>query len=380
MIVIDISKEKVGHLSGILMLFLLLSSLMVNVYARNNSNTSIQTHAVEAGIWQPISKAFAQIQANSSIKLQLSFAIQIKKTFVQKGDKVKQGQALLAVHANVIQHDLERYQIARKKQLKLKEQLFYLNKNIKKKLEPHLDIFPVETANIQVEKEKTDAWLVLATHLNELGQSAQPLIIEKQLDKDKIADLAIQLSQLYAPFAARLMTRLPISGYRYEAGESIVELKNIEQVYIAVYIAPEKVSLWSNGETYLLKNNKKIPLKFTRQPPVIDPATGLSMLFFSADNPDNRLQDGEWLGVIHLQQARQVLWVPKSAVVSRNGQSWCLLKQNNGDIKAVPVRVGQAQNNQIPVLKGLQKDQQVVTQGAYELLYHDLKSLIHFVD
>lgn len=390
MILTDISKENCSNsnnssnLKLILTLFLLLL-FMANVSANNDLNKTVPTHKVQAGIWQPSNKAFSQINANSLIKLQLSFAIQVKQTFVHKGDKVKQGQALLAVNSDVIQHDLERFQIARKKQLVIKRQLHYLNKIIKNKLVSRSELFSVETADVQAEKEKADAWLVLVSHLNELGHSAQQLTIEKQLDKEKLIDIAAQLSQLYAPFSGRLMTRLPISGYRYEAGKPIADLENNEKVYISVYISPEKLPLWLNGkrlngETYLLKNNKKVLLETTRQTPAIDPATGLLTLFFTADNPDNHLHNGEWLEVNHLERKIPVLWVPRSAVVSRDSQSWCLLKQKNGDIIPVAVIVGQEQNNQFPVLKGLKENQQVVTQGAYELLYRDIKSLIQFVD
>ncbi|MCU7954586.1 MAG: hypothetical protein KZQ64_14535, partial [gamma proteobacterium symbiont of Bathyaustriella thionipta] len=148
---------------------------MANVSANNDLNKTVPTHKVQAGIWQPSNKAFSQINANSLIKLQLSFAIQVKQTFVHKGDKVKQGQALLAVNSDVIQHDLERFQIARKKQLVIKRQLHYLNKIIKNKLVSRSELFSVETADVQAEKEKADAWLVLVSHLNELGHSAQQL-------------------------------------------------------------------------------------------------------------------------------------------------------------------------------------------------------------
>ncbi len=385
MILTDISKENrcnsnnSSNFKLILILFLLLP-FMANVSANNDLNKAVLTHKVQVGSWQASNKAFSQIHANSVIKLKLSFAIKIKRTFAHKGDKVKQGQVLLAVNSDVIHHDLERFQIARKKQLVIQKQLHYLNKIINNKLLSRRDLFSVESANVQTEKEKSDAWLILTSHLNELGQSVQQSSIEKQLDKEKLTDIATQLSQLHAPFSGHLMTRLPISGYRYEAKKNIVNLENNEQVYISVYIAPETLNLWSHGETYLLKNNKRILLETTQQTPVIDPVTGLLTLFFTADNPDNHLHNGEWLEVTHLQRKIPVLWVPKSSVVSRDGRSWCLLKQNNGDIIPIAVIVGQEQNNQFPVLKGLKENQQVVTQGAYELLYRDIKSLIQFVD
>lgn len=101
---------------------------------------------------------------------------------------------------------------------------------------------------------------------------------------------------------------------------------------------------------------------------------------FEADNPDLLLRDNAWVEVIHRAAPVPVLWVPAAAVVARNGRTWCIVVRE-GRPQPVEVRVGPvADDGRIPVLAGLKPQAQVVTEGAYELLYRDVKELIKFED
>ena len=105
----------------------------------------------------------------------------------------------------------------------------------------------------------------------------------------------------------------------------------------------------------------------------------MRQLLFHTDNPEILLRDGQWVEVVHRSASRSVVWIPETAVVSRNNKTWCIIAQ---DQKYTPqqIEVGGASNGKVPVLSGLEAGQQVVRENGYELLYRDLKELIQFVD
>ena len=86
-----------------------------------------------------------------------------------------------------------------------------------------------------------------------------------------------------------------------------------------------------------------------------------------------------WIRVGHLGIPRPVVWVPAAAIAARNGRTWCIVRR--GDLlEPVQVQAGAEENGRIPILSGLPAGERVVTEGAYELLYRDLKELIRFED
>ncbi len=147
-----------------------------------------------------------------------------------------------------------------------------------------------------------------------------------------------------------------------------------------VEIGEQALATWrSNGETRWRKGNDWIELQPSGGLPVYDAASGLWRLRFKTRNPDLSLRRGHWIEVEHLGPTRTVYWLPDSAVVSRNGRTWCVIDRD-GHTHSVEVVVGPARNGRTPILSGIAPDDRVVTDGAYELLYRDIKDLIRFVD
>jgi len=144
-------------------------------------------------------------------------------------------------------------------------------------------------------------------------------------------------------------------------------------------VPEKKLHNWLNGETVIEQENKVFKLQRLPGKPGIDTTSGMRQLLFKTDNPEILLRDGQWTQVVHRSPARPVVWIPETAVVSRNNKTWCIIAE---DKKYTPrqITVGGARNGRVPVLSGLMPGQQVVSENGYELLYRDLKELIQFVD
>jgi len=151
-------------------------------------------------------------------------------------------------------------------------------------------------------------------------------------------------------------------------------------VYLDVAVPEESLTQWQEGESYWRTGTKQIVLKRLTSPPRYDEETGLWLLRFVANNTDMLLRDGAWVEVQHRGLPQPVVWVPASAIAARNGKTWCMVVKNKRP-HPVEVQVGVTHDHtRIPVLKGLQPGDKVVIEGAYELLYRDLKELIKFED
>jgi biotin carboxyl carrier protein len=349
-------------------------------WADNLATPALKTAGVQAGAWQQRDEAFARVAADISGHLQLPYRIQVVKTRVHQGDSVNAGQPLLQFESPDLNSSLSAYQAAQQKLGITQKQLAYLQTIRAKQLIPRSDLFSAEQDAAQATSSVTDAWNVLSAQLNVLGETPQQPTINQLLAGRSAREVAALLGQLDAPFAGRVASRPPNAGYWVEANQPVMELESLKHVYVTVAIPPEQQKQWQVGKTQLLQGKQVFTLTPASQSPLLNPTTGMLELPFYADNPAYALQDGESLQAIHWGPRQPVFWVPASAVVARDGKSWCIVQQDKGGFKPVAVEAGQEQDGKIPVSSGLQQGQQVVTEGAYELLYRDINSLIQFVD
>ena len=330
--------------------------------------------------------------------MQVTSPITLVEPLVNEGDYVSKGQILLRLSAGLLAEKITIYQSATKQlRLALKQQQFLTN-IVDNQLVKHSDIYAAQHAVILAKQSQLKAWHKLFTLLFNFGDPLSQAAFNKQLPNtffttssqvslvkngQFIDKLAKKLSVVKAPFSGQIMSQIAVSGYRYQANEKLLQLAKTAQVYVTVFVSPEKQALWLQGSSQLSLDGASstyVPLKLINQPVLLDTKTGLRKIIFIANNKNNQLHQGQWLEAQNLQIKQTVFWLPASAVVSRNNTSWCVIQRQNGSFKAEKVITGEKQNGNIPILKGLSTNQLVVTQNAYEILYGDLNHLIKFVD
>ncbi len=191
--------------------------------------------------------------------------------------------------------------------------------------------------------------------------------------------MAHSLGVLRAPFKGVIARRPVVTGQQVAAGRPLVELESLDQAYLDVGVAADRLRDWQAGETVWSSPGGWVALAPVGAAPRYDSGTGLWLLRYGVTSEALARRDGDWVRVRHAGAPRPVVWVPAAAVVARGDKSWCLVKHGD-DFRPVVVRVGDARDGRVPVLSGLAAGAQVVTEGAYELLYGDIKSLIRFED
>jgi len=350
------------------------------LWALNALADGPSTALAQAGEWRPHLRAFARISARQQTRLSLPFGARIRGLPVQPGGKVAAGDLLATFDAPRLRRHLAAWQQARREVRLARKHLKLLRTGNQEHTLTRHDLMAGEQAAQQAEGRSELAWETLAADLDQLNQKAAPDRLARRIHAIGLSEVARGLGRLKAPFAGLVRLRHAAEGEQLAAGDPILELESLDPVYLDVGVPKSQLTEWRRGQSYWQGGGEKVILQPLAGVPRLDADTGLWLLRLVAHNPGYRLRDGAWIEVHHLGDPRTVAWVPGQAVVSRNGRDWVIVPGDKGP-KPVEVRVGPtAADGLIPVLKGLEPGTQVVTEGAYEQLYRDLKDLIKFVD
>ena len=356
---------------GIVLVLCLLPSLV--------GATAPATAVAEAGNWQPVTTAFARVSARQQAILGLPFAARIVGLNVEPGARVAAGDELARFDAPRLRQHLAAWQQALLEVRLAQKRLKVLRESESQHAITRRERVAGEQAVVQAQGKSRMHWETLAADLDLLHIKRDAKTLEARIDKQGVPAVARALGLLQAPFAGLVTQRRVALGEQVQAGSPVLELEALEQVYLDVGVPQAALSVWKTGETRWHAGTVQGPLKPLDGAALYDANTGLWLLRYQADNPDRVLRDGAWIEVEHVGAPEPVVWVPAAAVVARNGKTWCIV-QDGEKFKSVEVAVGPAVAERIPVVSGLAAGDKVVTEGAYELLYRDLKDLIKFVD
>jgi len=333
----------------------------------------------EKGQWQQKFTAFGRITARAESTIMMPFSLKVTEVRVEPGQMVPAGAILLRCNAPQLLKDLNNYQNSRKIEALSEKRQQVIRQGAREHTLTRQQVIAAEQAVVRSATEKQQFWDQMHTDLMILNNNLDQKDVDAILDKNTPPDAAIILGVLHAPFKGIALNRPPQVGLWIQANSALLEFEDLHRVYVTVDVPDNVVNNWLTGDTVLEKKTTLFPLKRIPGEPGIDVHNGMRVLLFTVDNRDSVLRDGEWAGVTHHSPKKEVVWIPESAVVGRNGKTWCIVSADQ-TYRAQPVVVGSAIDGRIPVLSGLTAGQQVVTENGYELLYRDLKELIQFVD
>ncbi len=335
--------------------------------------------SAESGQWQQEAVAFGLVTARAKSMLTLPFAVKITEVRVEPGLPVATGTVLLRFQAPDLLKIISDY--AGRMQLLAvaeKEQAI-AHSGAKEHTLTRREVVSTEETVTRYRAELEQSWDTLQTDLDLLNNDRKREDINALLTKNTPRDVADMLGELRAPFSGIVENRPPQVGIWMQPDSPLLEFEDLRQVYVNVSVPEKELNNWLHGETFIKQKHNIFSLKRLTGQPGIDIHSGMRQLLFKTDNPEILLRDGQWIRVMHRSPARPVIWIPETAVVSRNNKTWCIIAEGQ---KYTPqqIEVGNVIKGKVPVLSGLEAGQQIVRENGYELLYRDLKELIQFVD
>jgi len=333
-----------------------------------------------AGTWQPHDVAFARVRARQETVLTLPFAARVTALDVEPGVRVSAGDELARIDAPMLRQHFAAWEQKGRELTLARKRLQLLRENEKNRIITRQEFVLGEQAVSQAEGEARLAWQTLASDLDFLHVATDAKTLAEQAQQKGGPATARSLEILRAPFTGVIAERLAVLGQQLAAGQPLFELETVDRVYLEVGVAEQDLPRWQAGESRWHADSNVVSLTPLDAAPRYDTSTGLWLLRFEAANPALARRDGAWVEVEHIGEAEPAVWVPAAAVVARNGKTWCVQQQGDRS-EPVEVHVGAAAaDGRIPVLSGLKAGTPVVTEGAYELLYRDLKELVRFED
>ncbi len=341
---------------------------------------AVVTETAIAGTWRPLTSAFAHVSAHQQAVLSLPFFVRIVALNVEPGTRVAAGDELLRFDAPLLHQHLASWKQALLELRLAKKRLHVLRQSEQQHVITRRERVAGEQVVARAEGKSTLAWEILAADLDLLHIHIDKKTLKDRIHKDNLQIVARSLGRLLAPFAGIVSARRAALGEQLPAGSPLLELDVLDPVYVDVGVPARELPLWRGGKTWWLGHKHRVSLQLLAGVPLYDASSGLWLRRYESKNPGALLRDGAWIEVHHRGASQAVVWVPAAAVVARNGKTWCVIHQKQDQFKAVEVHVGAASDGRIPILSGLKAGTKVVTRGAYEWLYRDIKELIKFVD
>lgn len=354
------------------------------------------TATVSSGQWRAQYQALGQVRARGMYTLNAPLRLQVQQVRVEAGQRVQRGETLARVTVPALPDLLDRWIQTREAVRLSARELANVRQRERNRLATHAEVLQVELRRHQALMQSDAAWQALARVLGGLGQPAVRREVVTQLDKTSPAAWLHAHSIVRAPFAGRVIWRTG-EATSLARDARLFTLGRSDGVYIDVAVAPAQAKLWRDATVRFSVDGKNagssehgVPLQRAAQAPRYDRASGMMVWRFRAPVSGTGaslpvLLDGQWGRATGQLPPRQVMWVPATAVVLRQGRTYCILVDAKGyravsvtvpDNVSAAVAAARVAGRRVPVLAGLQAGQRVVTRGAYELLYRDLNSLM----
>jgi len=182
--------------------------------------------------------------------------------------------------------------------------------------------------------------------------------------------------------------RAPLSGYvtkvskstgeQVAPGEGIVEISNLDVVYVEAPIFERDLNRLGGGSTATFTTAAYPGQEFhgtvVDTGAVINERTRAATVLFQVPNDGRALRIGMQADV-RLDAGEQVtaMMIPKSAVLDNEGKKIVYVLLSGEEFERREVTLGDEYGDRVAVVSGLNKGERVVTQGAYQIRLQELR-------
>jgi len=178
--------------------------------------------------------------------------------------------------------------------------------------------------------------------------------------RERLNDLVVR-----APLSGQLSFVNVILGERVSAGNSIGEIKIIDQFKIHTLISEYYIDRITLGlPATVIYQDKKYPLKITKINPEVKDRQFEVDLVFTGEQPENTRIGKTYRVQIELGQPEDALVIPKGNFFQTTGGQW-IFKLNGAGSKALktPISIGRQNPQQYEILNGLKPGDRVIIIG-----------------
>jgi cobalt-zinc-cadmium efflux system membrane fusion protein len=181
-----------------------------------------------------------------------------------------------------------------------------------------------------------------------------------------------------APISGTIVKVSKAMGEQVAPGEQIVEIINLDTVWVEAPIFERDLSYLSSQATPVFTTSAYPGVEFSGKildiGAVINEQSRAATVTFEVPNRDRTLRIGMQANVrLDAGEGTDALIIPKEAVLDNEGKKIVYVLLSGEEFQRREVTIGDEYGNKVAVLTGLQPGERVVTQGAYQIRLQELR-------
>ncbi len=292
----------------------------------------VEVAAVERRSVAAFHRAASSVEADRLVEVTCRAAGRVSRMTAEEGDWVKAGQVLAE-----LENDRQKVEL-RRADLKLSEQLRKL--------------------------ERADKMLTEELISQEDYDTVQALHDQTAAERD-LARITLEETYVKAPFPGQVTDRAVVEGQQVAAGGVAYTLADFTPLRVRVYLPESVAAKIEPGETVMVETEglgEDLEAHVERVSPVVDPGTGtVRVTLLLPDDADARV-GGFVKARLTTDRKRNVLAVPKLALVEEGGLRSVFVAAAD-TVRKVEITTGLYDETHVEVLGGLEEGWTVVTLG-----------------
>ena len=111
----------------------------------------------------------------------------------------------------------------------------------------------------------------------------------------------------------------------------------------------------------------------------VNPATGGHTIWIALNDPGHQLKSGSYVPYSFLSHKHRSVAVPEAAMIQQQS-NYFVITIENGKYHKTAVQVGQDQNGLVEIKSGLKEGTKILTKGAFEVFYGNLRESMKIED
>jgi membrane fusion protein, heavy metal efflux system len=285
----------------------------------------------------------------------------VAKILVVPGDRVKRGQPLLEVSSPDYSLLLAAY-------LKARDVFRVANKNYERAQDLFAHHAIADRDLLQAESDRIQA----QADLNAAQEGMRILGIPKPEDLEK-SPISAQIP-LLAPIGGEVVERLVSPGQVMQAGTTqAFTISDMSTVWVMANIYQGDLAYVKDGDPVTITTDS-YPDKFSGKisfiSPALDPTTRTLQARIVVDNPGKLKKDMYVVATVTAGTILNAIAVPDSSILRDDeNQPFVYVAAGSNQFGRRPVDIGQSQNSQTQILKGLSPGDKVAANGSLFLQF-----------
>jgi len=202
---------------------------------------------------------------------------------------------------------------------------------------------------------------------DELKQAAQAgyKLTEENSNQAK---LALEKTQLKAPFKGTVLAKLASNGQLVAAGTPVVRFGNIDLLKLVLPVPDHSIGDWKKGDSVTVSlYGKEKQGTVTNVLSATNVMTGTIGVEVTIQNSEHDWLPGQVAVCSHVTQSRKSIFLPVESVLSLNGKDPYIFVVNDGKSVKQEVQTGEMKDNKIQILSNLTEGTEVIVGGVNDL-------------